>query len=65
MEADEVAVDAQRSEWPRVPRPVEPGHADPWYAPDVQAQYEVHPGVVATVEESDVGFDYRDGSVHD
>jgi type IV secretory pathway ATPase VirB11/archaellum biosynthesis ATPase len=42
-----------------VPEPVPPGRPNAWYAPRVQAQYEVHPGVVATVEESDHGFEYR------
>ena len=32
-----------------VPPPVPPGDTDAWYAPDVQAQYEVFPGVVATI----------------
>jgi hypothetical protein len=42
-----------------VPAPVEPGNADAWYAPDVRAQYEVHPGVVVTVADSEYGFEYR------
>ena len=32
-----------------VPPPPPPGDPDAWYAPDVRAQYAVHPGVVATV----------------
>jgi type IV secretory pathway ATPase VirB11/archaellum biosynthesis ATPase len=46
--ADERATDA----YP-VPAPVAPDDADAWYAPDVHAQSEVHPGVVATVREGD------------
>jgi type IV secretory pathway ATPase VirB11/archaellum biosynthesis ATPase len=42
-----------------VPPPIPPDDGDAWYAPDVRAQYEVHPGVVATVREADSGFDYR------
>ncbi len=30
-----------------VPAPVPPDSPDAWYAPDVRAQREVHPGVVA------------------
>ena len=47
------------SDRPRVPRPVAPGEADAWYAPAVRAQYEVYTGVVATIEESELGFEYR------
>ncbi|PSQ06731.1 secretion system protein [Halobacteriales archaeon QS_6_71_20] len=36
---------------PSVPAPEPPGSADAWYAPDVRAQYEPYPGVVATVSE--------------
>ncbi|SHG40787.1 type II/IV secretion system ATPase subunit [Halobaculum gomorrense] len=36
---------------PTVPAPEPPGSADAWYAPDVRAQYELYPGVVATVRE--------------
>jgi type IV secretory pathway ATPase VirB11/archaellum biosynthesis ATPase len=43
-----------------VPAPVPPGDGDAWYAPDVVAQYEVSPGVVATVSDApdDSGFEY-------
>ena len=41
-----------------VPPPVGPGDVDAWYAPEVRAQYEVHPGVVVTVEEREFGFEY-------
>jgi type IV secretory pathway ATPase VirB11/archaellum biosynthesis ATPase len=41
-----------------VPPPVGPGHTDAWYAPGVCEQYEVHPGVVVTVEERKFGFEY-------
>ncbi|SDM07658.1 Type IV secretory pathway ATPase VirB11/Archaellum biosynthesis ATPase [Halogranum gelatinilyticum] len=42
-----------------VPPPLPPDDADAWYAPDVRAQYEVHPNVVATVRETATGFAYR------
>jgi len=45
-------------EGPTVPAPVPPEDADAWYAPDVRAQRETHPGVVATVREED-GFAYE------
>ncbi|OYR81421.1 hypothetical protein DJ84_13000, partial [Halorubrum ezzemoulense] len=38
-----------------VPAPVPPGDPEAWYAPDVRAQYEAAPGVVATVRERDGG----------
>ncbi len=44
-----------------VPPPLPPDDPDAWYAPDVRAQYEVHPGVVVTVSERGgpgTGFDY-------
>jgi type IV secretory pathway ATPase VirB11/archaellum biosynthesis ATPase len=41
-----------------VPAPVPPDDPDAWYAPDVRAQYEVHPGVVVTVTERADGFHY-------
>ncbi|QCJ47439.1 secretion system protein [Haloprofundus sp. MHR1] len=41
-----------------VPPPLPPDDGDAWYAPDVRAQYEVYPGVVATVEETRTGFHY-------
>jgi type IV secretory pathway ATPase VirB11/archaellum biosynthesis ATPase len=39
--------------------PVPPDDPDAWYAPDVRAQYEVHPDVVATITETANGFHYR------
>ncbi len=47
----EVGAGEERAESERypVPAPVGPGHSEAWYAPEVQAQYELHPGVVATV----------------
>jgi type IV secretory pathway ATPase VirB11/archaellum biosynthesis ATPase len=48
----------------RVPAPATPGSPEAWYAPDVRAQYEVHPGVVATIEESAFGFEYRTREPH-
>ncbi|SFR36439.1 type II/IV secretion system ATPase subunit [Halogeometricum limi] len=42
-----------------VPPPLPPDDGDAWYAPDVRAQYEIVPGVVATVRDDDgVGFRY-------
>jgi len=41
-----------------VPAPAPPDSPDAWYAPDVRAQYEVHPGTVVTVSETDGGFAY-------
>ncbi|ELZ37241.1 type II secretion system protein E [Halorubrum tebenquichense DSM 14210] len=46
-----------------VPAPVPPGDPEAWYAPDVRAQYESAPGVVATVRERDggrFGYDVRE-----
>ncbi|MFB6131079.1 MAG: secretion system protein, partial [Salinigranum sp.] len=46
----------------RVPPPLPPDDPDAWYAPDVRAQYEVTPGVVATVRDAADGaggFSYR------
>ena len=42
----------------RVPPPLPPEDPDAWYAGDVRAQREVHPGVVTTVRETDDGFEY-------
>ncbi|OYR54257.1 secretion system protein, partial [Halorubrum halodurans] len=46
-----------------VPAPVPPDDPEAWYAPDVRAQYESAPGVVATIRERDggrFGYDVRD-----
>jgi len=45
-----------------VPPPVPPDDGDAWYAPDVVDQYEVRPGIVATVTatpDADTPFHYR------
>jgi type IV secretory pathway ATPase VirB11/archaellum biosynthesis ATPase len=42
----------------RVPPPLPPDDPDAWYAEDVRAQREIHPGVVTTVRETDDGFEY-------
>jgi type IV secretory pathway ATPase VirB11/archaellum biosynthesis ATPase len=42
----------------RVPSPVPPDDPDAWYAPDVRAQDEIHPGVVATIRDGTDGFRY-------
>jgi type IV secretory pathway ATPase VirB11/archaellum biosynthesis ATPase len=44
---------------PFVPPPRPPDDAEAWYAPDVRAQYEVVPGVVATVRDGDAGEEFR------
>jgi type IV secretory pathway ATPase VirB11/archaellum biosynthesis ATPase len=41
-----------------VPPPLPPDDPEAWYAPDVQAQYEVHPGVVVTITERGSEFTY-------
>ncbi|MGM0717230.1 MAG: type II/IV secretion system ATPase subunit [Halobacteriota archaeon] len=43
---------------PIVPNPVPPDDHGAWYAPDVHDQYEIVPGVVATVEADGSGFSY-------
>ncbi|WP_129114721.1 type II/IV secretion system ATPase subunit [Halegenticoccus tardaugens] len=43
----------------RVPPPVPPDDGDAWYAADVRAQYEVFPGVVATISEAATDFRYE------
>ncbi|ELZ40615.1 type II secretion system protein E [Halorubrum californiense DSM 19288] len=46
-----------------VPAPVPPDDPEAWYAPEVRAQYEAAPGVVATVRERDggrFGYDVRE-----
>jgi len=42
----------------RVPPPLPPDDPEAWYAPDVQAQYEVHPGVVVTISRRGEAFAY-------
>jgi type IV secretory pathway ATPase VirB11/archaellum biosynthesis ATPase len=42
-----------------VPAPVAPDQPDAWYAPEVRAQDEIHPGVVATIRETADGFSYE------
>jgi type IV secretory pathway ATPase VirB11/archaellum biosynthesis ATPase len=49
----------ERDSTPHVPPPEPPDDSAAWYAPDVRAQYELQPGVVATITETDEGFDYR------
>ncbi|MFC7131820.1 MULTISPECIES: type II/IV secretion system ATPase subunit [Salinibaculum] len=41
-----------------VPPPLPPDDPEAWYAPDVRAQYEVHPGVVVTVSDRGTDFAY-------
>jgi type IV secretory pathway ATPase VirB11/archaellum biosynthesis ATPase len=42
-----------------VPPPLPPDDPEAWYAPDVQAQYEIHPGVVVTISQRDGVFEYH------
>ncbi len=49
--------DNRRSEG-RVPPPLPPDDPEAWYAPNVQSQYEVHPGVVVTIERREADFRY-------
>jgi hypothetical protein len=44
---------------PDVPAPVPPGDGDAWCAPDTVAQYEITPGVVATVRRDGEQFRYE------
>ena len=46
-----------------VPAPIPPDDPEAWYAPEVRAQYESAPGVVATIRERDggrFGYDVRE-----
>jgi type IV secretory pathway ATPase VirB11/archaellum biosynthesis ATPase len=43
----------------RIPPPKSPDDPEAWYAPTVRDQYELHPGVVATIAETEEGFDYH------
>jgi type IV secretory pathway ATPase VirB11/archaellum biosynthesis ATPase len=42
-----------------VPPPLPPDDPEAWYAPDVQDQYEVYPGVVVTITRREDGFAYE------
>jgi type IV secretory pathway ATPase VirB11/archaellum biosynthesis ATPase len=55
----EIGTDSGTDREGRVPPPLPPDDPDAWYAPDVRAQYEIHPGVVATVREAEAGFGYE------
>ena len=44
---------------PTIPPPLSPADPEAWYAEDVQAQYEVHPGVVVTISREAGEFRYR------
>jgi type IV secretory pathway ATPase VirB11/archaellum biosynthesis ATPase len=41
-----------------VPPPLPPDDPEAWYAPDVREQYELHPGVVATIHDRGEEFEY-------
>jgi type IV secretory pathway ATPase VirB11/archaellum biosynthesis ATPase len=53
------APEPEPDDFGRVPAPLPPDAPNAWYAPTVRAQYEVVPGVVATVRENDPGFEYQ------
>ena len=55
-DAPTLATGAQHDEPAAVPAPVPPDDSAAWYAPDVRAQYEPAPGVVATIRETEEGF---------
>jgi len=42
-----------------VPPPLPPDDPEAWYAPDICEQYELHPGVVATIRDCDKAFEYE------
>ncbi|WP_434803500.1 type II/IV secretion system ATPase subunit [Natranaeroarchaeum aerophilus] len=42
-----------------VPPPLSPDDSEAWYAPNVREQYEIHPGVVATIREHNNEFRYE------
>jgi len=42
----------------RIPAPLPPDDPEAWYAPTVQTQYEVHPGVIVSISHSDGEFCY-------
>jgi type IV secretory pathway ATPase VirB11/archaellum biosynthesis ATPase len=42
-----------------VPPPLPPDDPEAWYAEGVQAQYEIHPGVVVTITQREGTFEYR------
>lgn len=44
---------------PTVPGPVSPDQQDAWYAEDVRSQYAIDAGIVATVTETETGYQYR------
>jgi hypothetical protein len=48
-----------------VPAPVPPDDGAAWYAPNVRAQYEIHPGIVATISEDvdRLRYDVREPSL--
>jgi len=57
----ELATEAERTRdeaGGAVPPPLPPDDPEAWYAPDVRAQYELRPDVVATVRETDDAFAY-------
>jgi type IV secretory pathway ATPase VirB11/archaellum biosynthesis ATPase len=53
------AYDGSGRDGGRVPPPLPPDDPEAWYAPDVQSQYEVHPGVVVTVSRQGDEFSYE------
>jgi len=52
MSSDGLELADDRGETGAVPPPLPPDDPEAWYAPDVRAQTEVHPGVVVTIRDS-------------
>jgi len=53
------AATGESSDGGSVPPPLPPDDPEAWYAPDVRAQYEVHPGVVVTISDHGTDFAYQ------
>jgi type IV secretory pathway ATPase VirB11/archaellum biosynthesis ATPase len=59
MSFDRLELADDRGSVGAVPPPLPPDDPEAWYAPDVQSQTEVHPGVVVTIRDTDAGFTYE------
>jgi len=46
----DAVIEERTGDRPTVPPPVPPDDSEAWYAPQVRAQREVHPGVVEPIE---------------
>lgn len=58
MTADETGATPHADGKPTVPPPLSPTDPEAWYAEDVEAQYEVHPGVAVTISRRSSEFQY-------